>query len=104
MRYGNHLIFEDHCDEYLTETLAIPPLTLQLLAENAIKHNTISKSKTLTLTISISKNHIMVSNNINKKHQVEVGENIGLQNIINRYRLFTHHRVEILHNENDFRS
>ncbi len=77
---------------------AIPPLVLQMLVENSIKHNIISREKPLTVEITASKDSITVVNNIQKKSGVDsTGQ--GLKNITGRYRFFTNRKIEI--NETD---
>lgn len=70
-------------------TKKIIPLSLQLLIENAIKHNVISSKKPLKIDIGIdpSTNCIFVKNNIQKKNRVLHSTKVGLQNIKERYRL-----------------
>ena len=80
----------------------IPPLTLQLLAENAIKHNAVSKETPLLITIYISDEFIVISNNLNAKISQAEGAGMGLQNIINRYNLLSKRRVIIKNDSKDF--
>lgn len=95
MRFGHSLRLQNNCPTSLINEMEIPPFTLQLLAENAIKHTIISTEKPLTISISLSLNRLVVSNNLNEKIQKVAGENIGLQNIRNRFRLFSRQEVEI---------
>jgi len=67
----------------------IPPLTLQLLTENALKHNVIAKKKKLFVTIRNDANNIYVENNKWPKKIPEKSTSIGLKNIRERYRLIT---------------
>ncbi len=102
MRFGESLIFENSCSANQIEGYAIPPLTLQLLAENAVKHNTISSSKPLQITVRIDDTHLVLRNNLNPKLQQAAGEHVGLENIQNRFRLLTKKGVEIQVNDNNF--
>lgn len=84
----------------------IIPLSLQLLIENAIKHNIISTKKPLTITIDIDEQNqlIRVSNNLQKKSKVLHSTKVGLENISERYRLITNEKsVKIESTETYFR-
>ncbi|MFZ1527358.1 MAG: two-component regulator propeller domain-containing protein [Ferruginibacter sp.] len=71
----------------------IPPFVFQLLAENAVKHNAVSKDKPLHISITQKDDKIFFSNNINPKLEKEESEGMGLQNIEHRYRFFAEHAV-----------
>ncbi len=74
--------------------LSLPPLVLQMLVENCIKHNIISKDKPLEIHVFVENNTIVVKNNIQQKIKVEsTGQ--GLKNIVARFRFFTHRDVKI---------
>jgi len=76
-------------------SLLLPPLTLQLLVENAVKHNTIAKNKPLSIEIISSNRFVMVKNNLQKKNlKVESGK-VGLSNIAEKYRLINKTEIEI---------
>ncbi len=65
----------------------VMPLSLQMLVENAVKHNVISASKPLTVEIFTENGHIVVRNNIQRKIKPEASTHFGLQSLINRYKL-----------------
>tara|TARA_R110002073_G_scaffold8207_1_gene45655 strand:- start:95591 stop:96640 length:1050 start_codon:yes stop_codon:yes gene_type:complete len=65
----------------------IPPLTIQMLLENAVKHNVLEENNPLTIRISNEKEYIIVSNNITKKPKHITSFKIGLKNINSRYLL-----------------
>lgn len=88
-RFGSALQFEEHLEPWIKKSTFIPPLVLQLLAENAVKHNTISREKPLLISIYTEDDYLVMQNNINHKLEKEEGEGVGLQNIENRYRLLT---------------
>lgn len=80
----------------------IIPLSLQMLVENAIKHNIISKEFPLTISIySKNENYIAVTNNLKRKHSVNTGR-FGLENIKSRFEFFTSNPLIISENESDF--
>jgi LytS/YehU family sensor histidine kinase len=88
-RFGDNLLFLNHLTEDQQVTNMIAPLTLQLLVENAVKHNAISSETPLVIELTIKGKFLEVKNNINRKLTVEKGAGMGLQNIENRYRLLT---------------
>ncbi len=95
-RFGEHLKLEINLSQELLRNYRVPPLSLQLLIENAIKHNTVSKDTPLTVELNqTGKNEITVKNNINVKLTPEISTGIGLQNIINRYKILTQEKVII---------
>ena len=66
----------------------IIPLAMQLLIENAIKHNTMSKSEPLTIDIFIDpENYLNIVNNLQERPSQLVSTGVGLKNIQNRYIL-----------------
>jgi two-component system, LytTR family, sensor kinase len=78
----------------------IPPLALQMLVENAIKHNRISKDSTLMIYIAAPDNtHITVTNNKTKPLQSVVSFKVGLTNIKERYKFFTDKELIVQDNE-----
>ncbi len=77
----------------------VTPLSLQMLIENAIKHNVVSKENPLKIKIKQEGNtYLVIENNIQKKTILEKSTRVGLQNIINRYSLLTDRQVEIIRN------
>ena len=65
----------------------IPPLSLQLLVENAVKHNLATPAKPLRINIESSGDHLIVSNPIHRKDFEVKGEGVGLSNLQIRYQL-----------------
>jgi sensor histidine kinase YesM len=82
--------------------MAIVPLSLQMLFENAIKHNVISSDKPLNIKVAIKKNYLVVHNNLQLKKQVMHSTGVGLQNIIDRYRMMADLKVEVNSSEKTF--
>lgn len=90
-----------HCTINITPEILqtrIPPLTIQMLVENAVKHNVISDSKPLNVSIENKGKYIVVSNNITKAPQKVISMNIGLQNINKRYLLLFNEGILIEQN------
>jgi sensor histidine kinase YesM len=95
IRYGDNFQIQYNIDEKY-KTWYIMPVSLQLLVENAVKHNVISTKHPLVLTIETTANDtIRVQNVIQPKKEPEQGEGIGLANLRERYELLFQKEVMI---------
>jgi len=65
----------------------LPPNTLQLLIENAVKHNSFSSRKPLCIAVTNNAAYLIVKNNIQAKPTEMISSGTGLENIRTRYRL-----------------
>jgi LytS/YehU family sensor histidine kinase len=83
------------------ENFLIPPISLQALVENAIKHNEFSDKKPLTIDVSISADYVIVRNVMNRRSNPQATSKIGLSNLDNRYKLLTKRNILV---ENNFES
>ncbi len=92
MRFEDAVIFEIP-DSASNPSYKIAPLSLQLLLENAIKHNAVSEENPLKVLITEEKGYLKVINNYNPKTTLEKGTKVGLNNIIDRYDLITLRKV-----------
>ncbi len=95
-RFGENLhVKVDIPDHFLDHQIV--SLSLQILLENAIKHNIISTQKPLTIEVFVKNDQwLVVRNNLQKKKQVANSTGAGLQNIRNRYRFFSDREVEVI--------
>ncbi|MBN8856089.1 MAG: hypothetical protein BGO55_16505 [Sphingobacteriales bacterium 50-39] len=73
----------------------IVPLSLQILMENAIKHNIVSSAKPLRIDVFTEEGRLIVSNTLQKKNQAFESTGIGLENIRNRYLLLGSKPIEV---------
>lgn len=81
----------------------VVPLTFQVLLENAIKHNVISKSKPLLVQVSKAENgYIRIANNIQPKKLREPSTQFGLQSLEKRYELLANKQIRIQTNQKEF--
>lgn len=80
----------------------IVPMSLQLLLENSIKHNVISKAKPLEVHVNITNDYIVVANKIQAKSTKLPSTKVGLKNIEKRYALITDLPVKIENDGNQF--
>ena len=80
----------------------IAPVSLQLLIENAIKHNTLSANRPLTIRLALEDRYISVTNNLQPKSDMQESTGVGLQNIIKRYQFLTDEEIVIENNNSNF--
>ena len=97
-------LLEARFEDKLTVTIDVPdamrgarivPLAVQLLVENAIKHNVVSSAHPLTVRIGIEDDYLVVSNNYRPRTGKIASTGLGQQNIQQRYRLLTERPVRI---------
>ena len=93
----NVTIEEKYRDQYII------PAALQMLIENAIKHNVVSRQRPLMIDVhSNGNNTVVISNNLQAKQTVERSTGIGLQNILKRYQLVSNKEILIKKDEDRF--
>lgn len=80
----------------------IAPMVIQLLLENAIKHNIVSKTKPLSITIEETDGFLQISNNLQLKSSLEKSSNTGLNNIKKRYEYLSSKKIEIVETDDQF--
>lgn len=81
----------------------LPSLTLQLLVENVVKHNALSKSKPLVIDIfTTAGNKLVVNNNLQRRTVRAPSNKVGLENIKAKYALLKKPGFEIMENEKNF--
>lgn len=101
-RFGTGLQVKISGLEEVQEKL-LPPSALQMLLENAVKHNVVSAEQPLRIDVSlIDENRILVVNNLQKKIQSIRSEKSGLANIMSRYRLLKAPDVLVTESEESF--
>ena len=99
-RFGNNLRLKI---ELNGSNGLIPPMTLQLLVENAVKHNILSSAHPLDVEIAeYDMSFWRIKNNIKPKRNVEQSTGIGLHNIDKRYRLLGKPPIQILRDNKSF--
>jgi LytS/YehU family sensor histidine kinase len=102
MRFGENLSISTSINEDLLSH-NIPPLTIQTLVENAIKHNEISKKNPLGINILTTDNEsLIIVNDIHEKITGEEGTGIGLTNLSKQYQLLFNKEIIIRKEDNKF--
>ena len=101
IRYADKLFFVIDIEEkYRTWTL--PALSLQPLIGNAVKHNTITRSRPFHISIRTENGWLVVSNPKVPKLEPEPSTGIGLENLRNRWHLITGRDIEIIDTDKEF--
>ncbi|MGM0621537.1 MAG: sensor histidine kinase [Bacteroidota bacterium] len=88
IRYGNDLSYAVDIPAHLLQ-LILPPLSLQVVLENAIKHNVINESKPLKIEVFSHNKHLVVKNNIQPKISMGKSTGLGLKNLTKRYAMIS---------------
>ena len=101
MRFEDSIIFEIP-ERSSNPEAKVVPLSLQLLLENAVKHNMVTSSKPLHIKIYESNDVLVVENNLQPKQIVKKSSGVGLDNIRERYNLLTDKKVNINQQANSF--
>lgn len=101
-RFGENLQIDLNIPDVI-KNQQIVPLSLQILFENAIKHNIISSDKPLKIEVFTEKEHLVIQNNLQKKKQTMPSTKVGLENIRNRYAFFSAEPVQVFSDDAYFR-
>jgi sensor histidine kinase YesM len=101
IRFADAISMVIEITDLSAENFLIPPISLQALVENAIKHNEFSDKKPLTIDVSISADYVIVRNAMNRRTNPQPTSKIGLSNLDNRYKLLTKRNILV---ENNFES
>lgn len=102
MRFEDSIVFEIP-DEATNPEAKIVPLSLQLLLENAVKHNVVTSSKPLHIRIYEEGDYLYVVNNLQEKQVVKKSSGVGLQNIRQRYAILTKKEMQIFKTDKEFK-
>jgi len=91
------LLQDDELDQFL-----IPPISLQVLLENAVKHNEFSDNTPLIIDIEMKEQELVIHNLVHRKNHRKSTSKIGLQNLNERYKLTTSKSIVVNDNEKFF--
>jgi LytS/YehU family sensor histidine kinase len=102
-RFGNSLSIDVQVPELLRQQYGLPPLTLQMLVENAVKHNQVSSSKPLQVRIwNEGTQWLLVQNNLQPKRHQPASSGMGLTNIATKYQLLNQPQVMVQNDAQHF--
>ena len=96
-RFRDDLLVERHIGTGAAQG-TVAPLSVQMLVENALKHNRVSPESPLRLVLRAeagAAGYVSVTNNVQPKTGLEQSTKVGLRNIIDRYRLLTQQPVQV---------
>ncbi len=102
IRFEKAVEMQVNIDEKVMDHYLIPPISLQILAENAIKHNEFSETAPLVISITMRTDQLIIHNSIKKKPLRKLSSKIGLQNLQERYKLTTGQEILIKEEEDNF--
>ena len=101
MRFEDSIVF-DIPDKATDDDAKIIPLSLQLLLENAVKHNVVTSTRPLHISVYEENGNLVVKNNLQEKQVVKKSSGVGLQNIKQRYNILSNREVSIQKSSKDF--
>jgi hypothetical protein len=102
IRYAENLHIELAPDLAEFHSMQVIPISVQMLVENAIKHNIISGEEPLTIKIGIEQGYLAVKNNLQVRSTVPESGNIGLNNIKSRYEYLTEKEFQVINTGEEF--
>jgi Histidine kinase len=102
IRFGENIRLDQAIPDNALDEYILPPISLQLLMENAIKHNEFSRQNVLVITLQLKENMLVFSNNITKKRLDRGSNGIGLTNLQERYGIVTGKEISIAEENNAF--
>lgn len=102
IRHQNSIIFNIDIQEKVMHTGMVPPAALQMLVENAIKHNRFSANDPLHIDIKDDGEFLIVTNDLRKRSGIYSSTGVGLENISKRYELTSDQRIEITETKDNF--
>ncbi|WP_223713463.1 sensor histidine kinase [Niabella beijingensis] len=102
IRHQNSILFHIDQPSETQQYSMLPPSALQMLVENAVKHNRFAANDPLHVNIRFTDHHIIVSNDLRKRNGIRFSTGVGLSNIRKRYELITNEQVEIIEADGNF--
>ena len=102
IRFENAVQLKNQVPREKYESCLVPPISLQVLIENAVKHNEFSDASPLVIEMKMHDEELIIKNQIHKKTLRRASSGIGLQNLNERYRLTTQKGIGINEHEKYF--
>lgn len=102
IRFENAVQLNNNCDEEIFQQYLIPPISLQILIENAIKHNEFTDEAPLIITLNNDGDSLIIRNDKRAKTLRKESSKIGLHNLQERYRLVAGKELTVNEDEKNF--
>jgi sensor histidine kinase YesM len=102
IRFEQAVQLQIYIDPVAHDLYLIPPISLQILVENAIKHNEFSDAIPLVITIDMQNDELIIHNLVRKKVLRKASSRIGLHNLGERYKLTTSKEISISESVSEF--
>jgi sensor histidine kinase YesM len=102
IRFGNAVQLNMNLEKESLNAYLVPPISLQILVENAIKHNRYDTTDPMAISIEKVDDWLVVKNQLRTKALRKPSSKIGLQNLADRYRLITGKEIQIVESETEF--
>jgi len=99
IRFGTNFKIQININD---KDFQIVPLALQILIENAVKHNEISLENPLTIKIYDDEGFLYVSNNLQLRSNIPDSNHIGLKTLDFQYEFLSGKKMEVIHNHSHF--
>lgn len=103
IRFGENLHAELPDIGEVDDTMSIPPVVLQILVENSLKHNEASSDRPLKISIRLENDRVVVENIKNPLTFMPESKGMGLENIKMRYEILSDEQVEISDTKESFK-
>lgn len=102
IRFDTAVQLQSNVDEQYLDQYLIPPISLQVLVENAIKHNEFSAGSPLVVQLTLHNDLLVISNLVLRKELRKPSSRIGLNNLDERYKLTTGKDILVEATDRDF--
>lgn len=102
IRFEDAVQMELLIPESALEQFLVPPISMQVLLENAIKHNEFSDDRPVFIRVKLDKDEIVVTNPVRPKELIRESSRIGLENLDRRYQLTTNRKIGKLVTDEEF--
>lgn len=102
LRFGHALMIERLFNDSEIKQFLIPPTSIFVAFENAVKHNVISEESPLSIQVDIQENRLIVINDVRKKVNKQKSSGIGLKNLAERFQLITNSDIRAFEEDSKF--